>query len=1098
MAFHIHRAERTDLLADGLGALLATPPADPFATDVVLVPARGIERWLSQRLSHVLGRGEYADGVCAGVQFRSPRSLIAELSGTTDADPWAPEALVWPLMDAIDASLDRPWCRPLATHLGYFHTGAEAELRLGRRHATARRLAGLFASYAGQRPRLLADWLDGVDSDGIGGDIAADLSWQPPLWRAVASRVPHDPPHIRHRTVCDRLRAAPTALAQRLSLFGQTRLSITDIELLEALSTHHDIHLWIPHPSTARWNSSVGAAGPVPRRQMISIPPSGHPLLTTLSRDLRELQQLLPVQPATDETMAGPTRPDTLLGWLQADLAADAVDSGSRARRDDDRSVQVHSCHGAARQIDVLRDVLLGVLADDPTLEPRDILVMCPDIETYAPLITAAFGLGESVGGHPAHRLRVRLADRSLTQTNPLLGVTAQVLALVGSRAAASDILNLIESDPVRTRFGFTDDDIDTINRWVRESGVRWGFDSAHREPYGLGEFVHNTWQFGIDRILAGVAMSDDSQGWLATTLPLDDVGSNRVELAGRLAEFVSRLQGCIDSLTGSHSLADWLELITAGVMQLTAVRGADGWQLGQLHREFADISDDAGPLSTIPLRLSDIRSLLERRLAGRPTRANFRSGSLTVCTMVPMRSVPHRVVCLVGLDDGVFPRLGSSDGDDVLAREPLTGERDIRAEDRQLLLDAIGAATDTLVITYTGADEHTGRLQPPCVPLAELLDALDRTTSEPVRSAILTQHPLQPFDIRNVTPGASQGPGPFTFDPTALFAAQAAARPAADTPQLFLPEPLPAVDTADIALDDLVTFFGDPVRGFFRHFTLTLPYDVDTIDDVIPVEIDALQSWAVGDRMLDDMLRGRDPDWALHAEWRRGFLPPGQLGWRKAVLIRGQAQRLAAAALALQSAPARAVDVDLDLGAGRRLSGTVAPIYADRFISVRYSTLGAKQLIQAWIRLLAWAAAEPDTDTVVVCIGRDRNGIRERRFVRPAMSPVSVLADLADIYAAGLREPLPLPVKTSLAWAEARQRRRDPRMPALRTWASGNYPGEDAGPAHIRAWGAGTTMDSLLQATPAPGEETPGETTRLGALAARVWAPMLSAELEL
>ena len=195
-------------------------------------------------------------------------------------------------------------------------------------------------------------------------------------------------------------------------------------------------------------------------------------------------------------------------------------------------------------------------LPDDPTLEPRDILVMCPDIETYAPLIVADFGLGDVMhGAHPAHRLRVRLADRSLIQTNPLLGVASQLLALAGSRVTASEVLNLAQAAPVRARFGFTDDDLEAITRWVRQANIRWGFDQEHRRPYRV-DFVHNTWRFGIDRVLAGVAMSDDSHAWIDATLPLDDVSSNRVQLAGQLAEFVDRLQRAVDSLTGARPVA--------------------------------------------------------------------------------------------------------------------------------------------------------------------------------------------------------------------------------------------------------------------------------------------------------------------------------------------------------------------------------------------------------------------------------------------------------------------------------------------------------------------------------------------------------------
>ncbi|MGZ6779874.1 MAG: exodeoxyribonuclease V subunit gamma, partial [Mycobacterium sp.] len=456
MAFHIHRAERTDLLADGLGVLLADPLPDPFAEELVIVPAKGVERWLSQRLSHILGRGTGHDGVCAGITFRNPRSLIAEITGTADDDPWHPDSLVWPLLEVIDASCDDEWCTPLATHLGHFEAGEERELRMGRRYAVARRLAGLFASYARQRPQLLVDWESGGD-----GDVTADLGWQPHLWRAVLKRVDADPPHIRHAKTIATLQESPTDLPERLSLFGHTRLPSTEIELLDALSTHHDLHLWLPHPSDRLWQSLAGVCGQIPRRDDTSHREVGHPLLATLGRDLRELQRGLPPDPTTDEYLGAHDRPDTLLGWLQSDITANAVRRDGRTLHADDRSVQVHSCHGPARQIDVLREVLLGLLADDETLEPRDILVMCPDIETYAPLIVAGFGLGDMIKGvHPAHKLRVRLADRSLVQTNPLLGVASQLLALAAGRVTSNEVLNLAQAAPVRARFGFTDDNL--------------------------------------------------------------------------------------------------------------------------------------------------------------------------------------------------------------------------------------------------------------------------------------------------------------------------------------------------------------------------------------------------------------------------------------------------------------------------------------------------------------------------------------------------------------------------------------------------------------------------------------------------------------
>ncbi len=1095
MGLHLHRADRTDVLAAGLGDLLATPLADPFAQELVLVSARGVERWLSQRLSHVLGCGAGADGVCAGVEFRNPHSLIAELTGTVDADPWSPDAMTWPLLETIDANLGSDWCRPIATHLGYYEEiDEERELRIGRRYALARRLAGLFASYARQRPDLQERWLDGDDA-GLDGDLA----WQPELWRALLARRDVDPPHVRYRNTLERLRESPSDLPSRLSLFGHTRLPFTDIELLTALGTHHDLHLWLPHSSDALWQASADTRGVIPRSADLSHRDVGHPLFGTLGRDLRELQRSLPADVQTDEFLPGEKHPDTLLGWLQSDIIANTVQPQGRTLADGDRSVQVHSCHSPARQIDVLREVLVGLLDDDRTLEPRDILVMCPDIETYAPLIVAGFGLADvSYAGHPAHRLRVRLADRALTQTNPLLGVIAQLLALAGGRDTASEILNLARAEPIRKRFAFSDDDLVHITESVRQSNVRWGFDAEHRAPYGLSGVLHNTWRFGLDRMLVGVTMSEDANDWLGHALPLDDVSSNRIELTGRFAEFVDRLQHTLDGLTDELTVREWLSALTGALDSLTLTSAADAWQVGEVQREFGQLLADAGARDGTRLRLPDVRVLLERRLAGRPSRANFRTGTLTVCTMVPMRSVPHRVVCLVGLDDGVFPRRGAADGDDALARDPLTGERDVRSEDRQLLLDAINAASDTVVITYTGFSDSSGQHRPPSVPLVELLDALDATTTAPVRQRIITEHPLQPFDVRNAKPGALGIPGkPFTFDATVPPAARAALGDRPQAPTFEPEEPLPAPALTEVSVDELVAFFKNPVKGFFRALDYTLPWDVDGVNDDIPVGLDHLEQWGVGQRLLDDLLNGILAKRAAHLEWRRGTVPPGSLGWQQVDKLLEQSAPIATAVDERRTGQPRPYDVDFALDSTCRLVGTVSPVFSDGLVSATYSKLGPKHVIEAWIRLLALKAAAPERDWTACCVGRGRSKrfpVARRSFMAPA-DPLTALRDLVDLYDAGRREPLPLPLKTSYAWASARQDDAAPIAPAHKAWDDDYGDQENAEPAHVRVWGEFAPLAVLLR-PPRAGETFAEEDTRLGVLAMRLWHPMLDAEL--
>lgn len=1112
MGLHLHRAGRADVLADGVAALLVTPMADPFATEVVVVPARGMERWLSQRLSHILGAAAPADdGVCAGVDFRTPWSLRAEITGTRDDDPWAPDPLAWAVLGVLDDCLDEPWADTLARHLGHGLTGEEGDQRRGRRYAVARRLAGLFAAYAQQRPQVLADWTAGTDSDVTDAVVPDDLAWQPPLWRRLVARVDAPPPHKLHTAALARLADEPDAvdLPERLSLFGHTRLPATEVELLGALAEHRDVHLWLPHPSEALWQALDGLPGPVPRRDDDSHERVAHPLLATLGRDTRELQRTLaPAAWATTEARDDPSRRDTLLGWLQSDLAANATGrAAARTAAPDDRSVQVHACHGPARQVEVLREVLLGLLADDPTLEPRDILVMCPDIESYAPLIQAGFGLAEVVGeaGHPAHRLRVRLADRALTQTNPLLSVASRLLDLAGGRATASEVLDLAHAPPVRRRFRFTDDDLEQLATWARDSGVRWAFDAEHRADFGLAEVVQNTWRFGLDRVLAGVTMSADAQTWLDRTLPLDDVGSAQIDLAGRLAEYVDRLVTATDALVGSHPLDHWLRALGDGVDALTDVPPDDAWQPGQVQRELSRIATEAGPTGG-DLRLPDVRALLGHRLAGRPTRANFRTGTLTVCTMVPMRSVPHRVVCLLGLDDGVFPRAGVVDGDDLLARDPVTGERDPRSEDRQLLLDAIMAATETLVVTYTGADPYSGQPRPPAVPLGELLDALDDTAAGPdgpVSRAVTVRHPLQSFDRRNAEPGALVGDRPFTFDATAVAGARAAAGPRT-APPAFLPGPLPPQPQPEVALDDLLRFFRHPVRDFLRtRLDVALTYEEDQPLDGLPVEIDQLAQWGVGERLVADLLAGVPPPTAREQEWRRGVLPPGRLGWRSLGEILDRAVPLARAALDRRTRPATAVDVDVDLGGGRWLRGTVPEVYGDRLVPVSYSRLGAGHRLQSWLRLLALSAADPDRNWTAHTVGRPSNSRSHADHAVSLLGPVAdhqardLLRDLVELRDRGLTEPLPLPVKASFAYA--RFRRTDATVTEARRkagfdWDDGRFPGECSDAGHLRVYGPRAPLPGTDQ-PPHDGEEHPGETDRFGALAMRLWSPVLQSE---
>ena len=1119
---HVHRAERADTLADALAEVLRRPAGDPFAAEVVAVPAKGVERWLAQRLSHRLGAGPgRGDGVCANVAFPSPGAVVAAVvcraAGVDpEADPWQPARAVWPLLEVVDVSLGEAWCAPLAAHLG------EAGAHRGRRLATARHLAELFAAYAIERPGMLRAWQAGDDSA-----AAPDLRWQPELWRRLRARVGVPGPAERLVAACAALAEEP-ALAElppRLSLFGPTRLPAEHLAVLAALARHRAVHLWLPHPSPTLWQRVAAAArgqNGVPRRRddAAAAGAAGHPLLSALGRDVREMQLRLAaaVEPGVvdDEHHARPEPPASLLGRLQRALRDDQP--GPPAALDPaDRSVQVHACHGPHRQVEVLREVVLGLLAADPGLEPRDVLVMCPEIESFAPLVSAAFGLGAgeptdgpaAVTAHPGQRLAVRLADRALQQVNPLLDTAARLIELTEARLTASQVLDLLGAAPVRRRFALDEDDLERLRELVLAAGVRWGLDAAHRRSYGLERFPQNTWAAGLDRMLLGVAMSGYDAGeqhWLHTALPLDEVDSGDVERVGRLAEFVDRLAAVLAELAGMRPLEGWVAALTAAVETLTATAPAEAWQAAHARAQLAEITLTAGPqAATVPLALADVRALLVERLRARPSRANFRTGTLTVATMVPMRSVPHRVVCLLGVDDGVFPRVGVEDGDDVLAREPLVGERDVRSEDRQLLLDAVCAATEHLVVVCAGADERTGARRPFAVPVGELLDALDATAptldGRPAREQVVVRHPLQPFDPRNFTPDALATPGPFSFDAAELAGAVAARGPKRPAPP-FLAGPLPAAVAEPgrvVELEELHAFVRHPVRAFLRQRVGVSMFAAEEgSTDALPVELDGLKCWSVGDRLLRDRLTGHELERCRQAEWRRGALPPGALGHRLLATVVEDVEPLVAAAAAARAGEPVVLDVVAAPPAGPRVVGTVSEVYGDDIVRVEYSRLGPRHRLRAWVELLALTVAQPERAWRAVTLGRGQHSGLLRSTLGPVPSEraAAVLAELVEMHERGLCEPLPLATATSHAYANGRTSGAevpDAVESAARTWCR-RRGGERDDAAHQLVFGADAPIEVLL-AAPAELPAPPGERTRFGALALRLWAPLFAAE---
>jgi exodeoxyribonuclease V gamma subunit len=492
----------------------------------------------------------------------------------------------------------------------------------------------------------------------------------------------------------------------------------------------------------------------------------------------------------------------------------------------------------------------------------------------------------------------------------------------------------------------------------------------------------------------------------------------------------------------------------------------------------------------------------------GRPTRTSFRTGGLTVCTLTPMRSVPHRVICLLGLDDGAFPRRTQLDSDDVLARDPHLGERDPRSEDRQLFLDAILAAGEYLVATYSGADVRTGTGLPPAVPLGELLDALDATATthdaRPARHQVVVHHPLQPFDARNFTDGALGRAGALSFDTTALAGAHAMTRDRAARPPFLGSALAPPPDEPDVALQRLVEFFQHPAKAFLRQ-RLDASYTSreEEPDDAMPVDLDALQKWQVGDRVLSARLRGVDTAAIRAAEAARGELPPGPLGDEALTEIGRAAEFVAEMARAHRTGDPTTLDIEVVLEDGRRIVGAVNGVHGDVALTVTYSKVKAKQRLRAWLELLALSASGNATEVAwrAVVIGRGDS----LPVAVATLGPVDVdearamLADLVRIRDIGLRVPLPLPIATSEAYAAKRLSGLRPAIAegaARKAWTSGyKWTGEDADPEHVLVWGESAPYEVIRDwvcPVPEPGTGFDDDPTVFGRLACRLWHPLL------
>ena len=1038
----IYTGNRLETLVSAFGEMAAHAPlASPFEREWIVVQSKGMQRWLSMRLAAQFG-------VWAGAEYPFPNALIQRLfewlglSGKADCESFSKEAMCWSLMRLLPGMLERDPFAPLRSYLDGDRDGLKLFQLSGR-------IADTFDQYTLFRPDLFAAWETGGD------DAARD--WQPELWRAlVAESSGKHRGQLKAEFIQKVKKAAlPPEFPKRISLFGVSYMPQYHVEMLQALAARIPVNLFLLSPTREFWTDIVS------RRRLFRMSESeravsmeGNPLLASLGKSGRDFAELLlDVGNVEDEyDLYDDPGTGTLLRALQSDmlnLRGDGTEERPPAPAGNDRSVRVHSCHNPLREVEVLRDHLLDLLDHVPGLEPRDIVVMTPDIETYAPYIATVFGA--SGDGEP--RLPHSIADRRMLDEGGVAPAMLKLLELYGSRHAAPALFDLVSSPPVSRRFRLGEEELDTVRRWIVETRIRWGMDERSRSKLGLPPFRENSWRAGLERLLLGYAMLDEGQ-LFEGVLPFEVGGvAGDAETLGKLADFIDAVDELSKRFNRPRPLGEWREHF---LWMLELFIEADDDSERELAHVKAEIdrltslaknSRFAGEVSA-QVMIAWMRGRLEQFEMG----LGFMTGGITFCAMLPMRSIPFRVVAMIGMNDGAFPRQQRPPGFDLLAREPRKGDRSVRGDDRYLFLESILSARDVLYLSYVGQSVRDNTPLPPSVLVSELLDAVERgfefPDGEDAASRLTTTHRLQGFSLAYFTDDSKL----FSYSADNF---RALAGRNSLTVRAFIEEPLvePDDDNRTITLDDLVRFFANPAAYFLeRRLGLKPSVAVEPLEEREPFEVAGLERYAMRQELLEALLDGRDGGELLPLFRSRGLLPPathGELLFRKLLAEVGE---FAAKVRELKGSGASChLDIDLDIGE-IRLTGRLDCLLPSGQLLYRCARMRAQDRLRSWLLHLAHHTAENNATHETCIVTLDRS-IR----YRPVEGATERLEALLDLYRQGVAEPLPFFPRASLAWAEKSDKpENERRKAALGEWLDGfdGREGEGSDPAIRRCFG--------------------------------------------
>ncbi|MBK8814120.1 MAG: exodeoxyribonuclease V subunit gamma [Methylococcaceae bacterium] len=975
--FILHSSNKTENLVAHLATVLEHAPlSSPFSKELFLIQSQGMERWLSQQLANQFQ-------VWANYQFLFPSKFYSFIAQQIDSrlnDAAFDRSLILWRLETLLRHLDNDAFLPLQQYL----SGSNQDLK---RYQLAQQLAQIFDQYQIMRPDLLATWQNGRLL--YNSEVER---WQQALWQLLSALIGQKHRGALWLDVIAKLNNANEGaftkqLPERISVFGVNTMPPLFLNYLQSLSRHCDIHLYLLNPAQSFWADLAS------KRQLSSDEEvNGHPMLASLGQQGREFQAMLldftqfDFEPESFEIISKPNN----LQQLQNDILNNTLTGRPLLK---DSSIGIHACHSRKREVEVLRDQLLFALENDPTLELRDIAVMSPDIELYEPFISAVF-----------NDIQHAVADRSLRLENQALDTFIRFLELSQSRLGWQSVLDLLESPNVFPSFGLSEADLELIKHWVQDTNVRWGESGKHKQELGLPELNEHTWQAALDRLLMGYAVGHDDD-FIDGILPYQDIEGTSAEALGGLHDFLHLLFQAKAEFKQAKTLKSWgLRLYAFAETLFGQSDSATNFnERQQLNELLLELQDSFSVVHNDPVEMQVIVYWLEGMIAERKSSNGFLRGQLTFCSMLPMRSIPFKVIALLGINEGEFPKIDRKPTFDLISQHFRLGDRSRRSDDRYQFLEILLSARQQLIITYIGQSQATNEIIPPSVVVTELLDVLRDYYH---LDNLITRHPLQPFSTRYFDGNHEL----FSFSEADCETAKALTTPKPESGLWWQGAIQTKTETAEdvVELADLFRFFQHPQRYFLRQqLNLQLSGVVAETQEREPFSTRELNLYGIQQEWLQHLLA--DSDFSLKKLQAQGLWPSGAIGELEfeehALAMRTFADNIKALEIGL---PIDDVAVDLNIGHWR-LIGTLGNLYENGGLLYRYANLKGKDFMAAWLHhLLINRLFAQDTHLI--------SADDQLHFPAKIAEPF-YLPQLIDIYRLGQQHPNAFFVEAALAY---------------------------------------------------------------------------------